>query len=363
METRAQMSYSRAGVRAPVRRILGFVLRPSIVGALYMIAQAARAAVFNVQDDQSLGDASQAREIHDFIYGQFGKELTRIALAIGASALIIGAALGALVYLSSHYGAAAYAGWSALVLVVLSGIALAFKRRDRWVAAGIFGFASVIAWAAFVGALWVWFGWLNGTSLASSFAGFSVARLSFELLVLAAVVDDMRRYRFPFIAAVGVFVGWIFVTDLLSGGGNWSAVVTLVVGLVYFAVGSASDKPSAFWFHVAAGALIGGSFIYWSDSGDMSWALISVASLVFILIADRTHRSSWAVFGTFGFFAAAAHFSTEWAGGTLSFSPSVVSSFRGWVPSLVFAFVGFLLAALGLKARRRNPDAEPLAPA
>ena len=275
---------------------------------------------------------------------------------------VLAAGLAALAYLSTQYGAAAYAGWSALVLVVLYGIAHSFKRRDRWVAAGIFAFASVIAWGTFVSALWVWFGWLNSTS-STSFAGFSVARLSVELLILAAVFDDMRRFRFPLIAAVGVVVGWVFVTDLLSGGGDWSAVVTLVVGLVYFAVGSASDKPSAFWFHAAAGALIGGSFIYWSDSGDTSWSLISVASIVFILIADRTHRSSWAVFGTFGLFAAAAHFSTEWAGGTLSFSPSVVSSFRGWVPSLVFAFVGFLLVALGLKARRRNPDAEPLAPA
>jgi hypothetical protein len=274
---------------------------------------------------------------------------------------VLGAALGALAYLSSQYGDAAYVGWSALVLVVLYGLAHAFKRRDRWLTAGIFAFASVIAWAAFIAALWTWFGWLNGNSTSgSSFAGFSVARLSLELLVLVAALDDLRRFRFPLIAAISVFVGWIFVTDLISGGGNWSAVVTLVVGLAYFAAGSASDKPSAFWLHLAAGVLIGGSLLYWWHSGDTSWSFISVASLVYVLIGDRTGRSSWAVLGTFGFFAAATHFSAEWASSTLSFSPSVVSTFRGWVPSLVFAFVGFLLVALGLLSRRRHPADEPL---
>ena len=274
---------------------------------------------------------------------------------------VLAAALGALAYLSSQYGDAAYAGWAALVLAVLYGIAHAFRRQRRWIAAGIFAFASVIAWAAFVGALWAWFGWLHGgVSSSSPFAGFSVARLSLELLVLAAALDDLRRFRFPFIAAISVFVGWIFVTDLVSGGGNWSATVTLIVGLVYFAAGAASDKPSGFWLHFAAGVLIGGSFLYWLHSGDTDWSLISVASLVYVLIGDRMHRASWAVFGTFGFFAAATHFSAEWAHGTLSLSPNIVSTFRGWVPSLVFAFVGFLLVALGLHSRRRHPADEPL---
>jgi hypothetical protein len=276
--------------------------------------------------------------------------------------VVLFAALGALAYLSSQYGAAAYAGWAALILLVFKGIGLVFKRRGRWIAAGIFGFGSVIAWAAFVAALYAWFGWLHSASSSSPFAGFSVARLSFELLVLAAVFDNMRRFRFPLIASVGVFVGWFFVTDLISGGGNWSAIVTLFVGFTYFIAGVVSDKPSAFWFHFAAGALIGGTFLYWGHSGDTSWSLISVASMVYILIADRTHRSSWAVFGTLGLLAAAAHFTAEWSSGTLTLSPGVIGTFRGWVPSLVYAFVGFLLVALGLHARRRNPATAPLAP-
>ena len=286
---------------------------------------------------------------------------TAAYLLYAGGLIVLFAALGALAYLTTQYGDAAYAGWAALILVVLYGIAHAFKRQGRWVAAGIFAFASVIAWAAFVDALWTWFGWLHSSTATSGFAGFSVARLSLELLVLIAALDDLRRFRFPFIAAIAVFVGWLFVTDLISGGGNWSAVVTLFVGLTYFAAGSVSDKPSAFWLHFAAGALIGGSLLYWWHSGDTSWSLISVASLVYVLVADRTHRASWAVFGTFGFLAAGTHFSAEWASGTISFSPQGINTFRGWVPSLVFAFVGFLLVALGLYSLRRHPADEPLA--
>ena len=76
---------------------------------------------------------------------------------------------------------------------------------------------------------------------------------------------------------------------------------------------------------------------------------------------DRERRHArWAVFGTLGLFAAAAHFTAEWSSGTLTLSPSSIGTFRGWVPSLVYAFVGFLLVALGLHARRRNPASAPL---
>jgi hypothetical protein len=265
---------------------------------------------------------------------------------------VLGAALGALGYLSGAYGKAAYAGWAALVLVVLYALAHAFRRRDRWVAAGVFAFASVIAWAAFVAALWSWFGWLSGGS-ASAFGHFSVARLSLELLVLAAALDDLRRFRFPFIASIVVFVGWFFVLDLVSGGGNWSAVVTLLVGLAYLAVGSASRKPAAFWLHLAAGMLIGGSLLYWWHSGDTEWALVAVASLVYVAIANRSKRSSWAVLATFGLLAAGTHFASDWTHDRVSFSPATVTAFRGWVPSLVFAFVGFLIVVLGLASRHK----------
>jgi hypothetical protein len=277
--------------------------------------------------------------------------------------IVLVAALGALGYLSSRYGAAAYAGWAALILVVFTGIGLAFKREGRWIAAGIFGFGSLIAWAAFVAALYAWFGWLHSVSPSSPFAGFSVARLSFELLVLAAVFDDMRRFRFPLMASVGVFVAWFFVTDLISGGGNWSAVVTLFIGLVYLFAGMSVDRgprsPYGFWWHLWAGFLIGGALLYWWHSSEADWALLATASVVFILLSGITWRSSWAVLGVIGFLAAATHWTIEWvATGIFNLTTD-----RNWVPLVVFAVVGFFFVLLGLYLdwrRRRREPAMPL---
>ena len=275
---------------------------------------------------------------------------------------VLGAALGALGYLAASSGKPAFAGWALLVLAVLYAIAHGFRRSGRWVAAGIFAYASVVAWAVFVAALWVWFGWFTTRDIARSpLHGFSFARLSFDLLVLAAVVDDSRRFRFPLIASIGVLFGWLFVADLISGGGSWTAVVSLAVGLVYLALGTASSRPSAFWLHAGSGVLIGGSLLYWWHSSDWNWALVAVVGLVYIAIADRTRRSSWAVFGSLGLLFAAGHFADSWSHGQ-SRVPGLGSGvgyfvsvpYHGWVPPLVFAFTGFLLLGLGLASRHRR---------
>src|SRR5438876_7457571 len=39
----------------------------------------------------------------------------------------------------------------------------------------------------------------------------------------------LRIFRFPLLVFIAVAALWFFVTDVLSGGGNWSATVTLVV--------------------------------------------------------------------------------------------------------------------------------------
>lgn len=273
---------------------------------------------------------------------------------------VLGAALGALAYLSGRYGDAAYAGWAALVLVVLYAVANAFRRRGRWIAAGVFAFVSVIAWAAFLAALWAWFGWLSarGTS-GSPFRGFSVARLSLELLVLLAALDDRRRFRFPLLTLVTSVVTWLFVTDLVSGGGNWSAVVTLLVGLA-LAVRGGGDEPSAFWRGLVAGGLVGGSILYWWHTTDWQWALVAVLALGYVAIARASGRSSWAVLAAGGLLAAATHFAVDWTrSGFAPFADESGGAPRLWVPSVVFAFAGFLLVALGLLAARGRDDAGP----
>ncbi len=73
--------------------IFAVTMRPTVVGALYMLALAARAGTrSNVEEAQQLGE--NAREITQVVYGQFGGEITRITVAIVCAALVIGAILG-----------------------------------------------------------------------------------------------------------------------------------------------------------------------------------------------------------------------------------------------------------------------------
>jgi hypothetical protein len=282
---------------------------------------------------------------------------------------VLVSAIAALAYLSGNYESGAEAAWALLVLVVLYAIAHAFRIRERPLAAGIFAFASVIAWGAFVALLFTWFGW-NGVS--GSFHNWSWSRLALWLLILAAAQDDHRRFRFPLIRLITVVVTWLFVIDLLSSGGSWTAVLTLLVGLVYLAAGTAGTGPSAFWLHVVAGLLIGGSLLYFLHSSDVEWAFLGAFAALFIVLGSRLHRSSWAVIGTLGLFVVASHYATVWTephgpSGFTQYPPpatgsgfenvpviGVVEPSRAWAPIVTFAVLGFLLVAFGLLARHRN---------
>ncbi|HET7567849.1 MAG TPA: hypothetical protein VFJ91_07655 [Gaiellaceae bacterium] len=264
---------------------------------------------------------------------------------------VLGAALGALAYLSANYGDAAYAAWSLLVFGVLVALADVFLRRGQRIAAGVFVFVGLVAWAAFLAAVWTWFGWLHSGSF-DSLAGFSVARLSLLLLVLAAALHDRRKYGFPFVGLIVAVVFWIFTLDLVSSGaGTWGRVVTLLVGLAYLAAGSGSDRPSAFWLHLVGGVLIGGVLLGWWHSSDTDWALVSAGALVYVLIAYATRRSSWAVLGTIGFTAATMHYLF---GSITAGLPESPPSLNAWSPIVAFACLGFWFVLLGLLGRRRE---------
>jgi hypothetical protein len=261
-----------------------------------------------------------------------------------------GAALG---YLSGHYGSGAKAGWALLVLVVLYVIAHAFRAAGRQIAAGIFAFAAVIAWAVFLLLLFRWWGW-NGVN--GSFHRWSWSRLAFWLLVLASAWDDRRRFGFPFIRLISAVVGWLFVIDLITAGGSFTAAVTLLVGIAYLVWGSVHRTPSSFWLHLVGGLLIGGSILYWAHTGDAEWAAVSVAALIFVLIGYATRRSSWAVLGTIGFFLTTVHYlvgsPTDIAGAVVSGSSPPHAS--PWAPALAFGLLGFWLVLLGLLGRRNH---------
>lgn len=274
------------------------------------------------------------------------------------------AAVYSLAYLSHSYGNAAYVFWALLVLVVLKLIALAFRRKGRWMAAGLFAFATVIAYAAFVGALFEWFGWLPHRL--SLFGGFHVGLFLLELFTIVVALASLAFYRFPLISSIVVVVTWLFVTDVLSNGGNWGATVTLFVGLFYLLVGIGFDHSSrkvyGFWFQLISGLLIGGSLLYFWHSGDTGWWLVFIVGLVYIGVARGTSRSSWAVLGSFGIYAAAVHFGEKWARSTISFLGASATSQREWVPPIVLAAVGFLFVLLGLRLDRRR-QAAPAPPA
>ncbi len=283
----------------------------------------------------------------------------------------------AVTYLSIEYsGGGARTAWALLILVVLWVIAEALRRAGTWVAAGIFAFTAVIAWGYFVGSAWHWFGWLNGWN--SAFQGWSVAHLSLEFLILVAALIDRRIWRFPLIGAISAVAGWFFVTDFVSNGGWWTYVVTLVIGLAYLAAGSISGQPSAFWLHFVGGLLIGVPILHWFDTSDFDFAVVLVVSVLYVLIAYAMRRSSWAVFGTIGFFAATIHYAVgppaEFFGlpfglsggqectgtGTgqicRSIGPSVPAL---WAPALGFGLLGFWLVFLGLLGRRQRAAVAP----
>lgn len=277
--------------------------------------------------------------------------------------VLLGAAVALLGWFSSHYGAFKYVVLSFLVFAGFAFVARSLRRDGGHpIAGGLFAFASVILFGAFVLALYSWFGWVDfGTS---AFAGFDLARLTFVLLTLWAALIALRLFRFPLLALPIVALSWFFVTDLISGGGDWSAIVTFVIGLGFLGWARVFDqgprRPYAMWLHVGAGLTIGGSLLWFLHHGHFEWALIAVAGVLYVRLAEAFERASWAVFGSIGILAAAAHFASAWS--HASVSPAGVSDggSRGWVPSVVFGVAGALLMVLGgLAARRRRAGSVP----
>jgi hypothetical protein len=261
---------------------------------------------------------------------------------------VLVAALGSLAYLSSSYGSGALVAWSLLPLVVLLTVARSLRARGEWVAAGVFAFSWVAAWIAFLGLLFSWWGWTDNTAT-GFYRGWHWALWAIEVLTIVVASVVRRGFRFPLVSVYILVAAYLLVTDVISGGGNWSAFVTLVIGLVYLGVGISVDgssrRPYGFWWHLVSGFLVGGALLFWWHSSETDWALLATASVAFMLVAGATWRSSWAVLGVLGFLAASAHWTIEWvSGGLFSFT----SPGRTWVPFVVLAVVGFGFVAVGL---------------
>jgi hypothetical protein len=215
--------------------------------------------------------------------------------------------------ISSEHSEGAFAGWSVLFFGSAQAPAFWFRARERRLLAGLFAVVGLGLFAVMVGAFFRWWGWLGSGD--SPFAGTHWSVLAIEVLVVLAALVDLKIFRFPLLVAVAVAVAWLLVTDLLSSGGNWSAWVTLLIGLALFVVGSALDsgdrRPYGFWVHVVAGLTVGGALLFFWHASDTQWALITVVALVFIGIGAAMRRSSYAVLGALALVVATGWFSSS----------------------------------------------------
>ena len=274
----------------------------------------------------------------------------------GLTTLLAGGML--LAYFSDRHGPGVYTLLALLVFVLFAFVANALRRDGSHpIAAGLFAVSSVALFAAFVYALWSWFGWIDNSS-GSTFGGFDLARLSFMLLTLVAALVALSIFHFPLIVLIAVEAAWFFVTDLISGGGDWSAVVTFLVGLAFLGLARNLDagpsRPYAMWVHVAAGLTIGGSLVWFFHSGDFRWALIAVAGVLFAKLGEAFERASWAVFGAIGILASATHFAISLTHSHFAFLGSETGSARGWAPAVTFGVAGVLLLVLGGRMASRG---------
>jgi hypothetical protein len=277
-------------------------------------------------------------------------------LYLGGFTTLAGAAWG-LQVTHGGYGGGGFVGWAALVFAGLATIAFGFRARGEWLAAGLFVFAAVVAWAVLVGALLTWWGWLPQKQNAA-FDGFHLGAFLLYLLVLVVSIGALRRFRFPLLVVPAMVSAYFFVTDLVSNGGGWSAIVTAFVGVVLLIMGSSVDRgprrPYGFWLHVGSGLMLGGALLYFSHSSDWDFIVIALAGLIYVALGARVDRSSWTVLGAAGLFATAAHFGRKWAGLDLTLFFRGPSHLREWVPPLVLAALGFVYVTLGLLVGRRR---------
>src|SRR6478736_6371585 len=265
------------------------------------------------------------------------------------------AAVAWLGVVSGDHGQGAFAGWSVLFWAGAEMLAFGQLGRGHRVLAGLFGFVGLGLFALMIGAFFSWFGWLPDDK---PLGGFHIGILALQLLVLIAASIDLGIFKFPLFSLVLAGLGWYFVTDLVSSGGNWSAWVTLFVGLFLFVMGLANDggdtRPYGFWVHVVAGLTIGGALLYWWHSSDFQWALIIVVGLVFMAVGSGIRRSSYAVIGTIGLVLATAHYAIGGPVTQLYPAGEAPSGPSSWAAPVAFLCLGLFLALVGMVLWRRD---------
>ena len=271
-------------------------------------------------------------------------------------------------------GASGLVGWSGLVFVVLVALASLSLRSGHFVTAGLFALSAVVGFAVFFGALLAWFGWLPETN-GGVFRGFRFWLLVLELATVVAAIVALRIFRFPLLVFAVAAASWFFLTDLVSGGGDWSAIVTIAYGLALLAVAVAYDSGGSriygFWLHVVAGMTIGGGLLWFFHGGDFDWILIAAAALLYIALGERLLRSSWAVLAAWGLLQVTTHFAERWADVRfVAFFPlgffffpffglngNEPSEHHTWAAALAYALLGLVFIVIAQLLARRSREA------
>ena len=293
------------------------------------------------------------------------------AFLVYLGGLTIFGALGSLLTVQAgDYGSGGFAGWASLVFLTTSLFALIARLYSHRVTAGLLALSAVAAWAVLIGAILDWFGWLADPD--SPFEGFHLSLLFLELALVAAAGVALLVFRFPLLVLPLALGTWFFVTDLLSSGGDWSAVVTILVGLMLLSWAVAADRgstrPYAFWLHVVAGFTLGGGILWFLHGGDWDWLGIGLIALLYIWLGDRLLRSSWVVLGAWALLQFTAHFAAKWSAEALGaffylFPFVLIDAFGNtsferdshpWAAALSFAGLGVVFIAIGLLLARRR---------
>ena len=85
-------------------------------------------------------------------------------------------------------------------------------------------------------------------------SGFDLARFFLELLAVVASAFALAVFRFPpFVLFLAASI-YFFVADLLSNGGDWTAILSILIGLVFLAAAVGIDLGESshygLWLHV-----------------------------------------------------------------------------------------------------------------
>jgi hypothetical protein len=289
------------------------------------------------------------------------------AFAIGSLASFFSA-------VQDEHGNWVLAGASLVGLVVVLALALVAQQRKEPIVAGLLGVVAILCWAVLTGSLLSIIGFDLARDVADERffnSGLAFGMLLLELLVIAGSAIVLTLFRFPLIVLIIAVVAWYAVMDLLEGvlggGDTWTAILALLLGLVFVAVAAATDaggaNPYAFWLHVVGGLSVGGAFLWFWHEHTWQWLLILAISLVYIAVARVLERSSYAVLGAVGLAGTATYFIEKWfsLGSLVPFFPSEPESVDKWGRPLVYLALGAVFVALGVLVglSRTTPVPQP----